>query len=171
MNSVLLENLSERSWFALRSLMLRHLQGHVIDAAKGATRGLRRQKPGIAPVLTQLSTNIPAFAETLGLPADTHTQINTVTERLEQVRAARTLIAKWAEVSRRPRIFLEDEREGQIGLVVNAVRGASRRKDPGVVASFEETIRYHGQIATRAAKTRRKNAESGPDAEEPAPEA
>lgn len=151
---------------------LQHLQGHVIDAAKGATRGLRRQKPGIAGVLVELSVNIPAHAETLGLPADTYTQIETTTERLEQVRAARTLIAKWAEVLEETEIFLEDEREGQIGHVVNAVRGASRRKDPSVVASFEETIRYHGQIATRAAKTRRKNAESGPEAEEPpAPEA
>jgi hypothetical protein len=64
----------------------------------------------------------------------------------------------------------EDEREGEIGQMVNSVRRAAIRKDPTIVALFEETIRYHGQVAVRAHKTRLKN-EEPVQTETPAPTA
>jgi hypothetical protein len=73
-----------------------------------------------------------------------------------------------AEVLEETEAYLEDEREGEIGLIVSAVRGAARRKDSTVLTAFEETARYHGQIALRAHKTRRKNAEQAETENAPA---
>jgi hypothetical protein len=101
----------------------------------------------------------------LGIAADTHTRINTLTDQLTLVRAARADIDKLAEVLEETEIYLEDERETQFGTLVEAVRKAARRKDPAVLASFKETIRYHGQIGVRANKTRRKNAAAVAEAE------
>jgi hypothetical protein len=148
------------------SIDFQSLQGVVVDVVPGGTRGYARQKEGIGGVLAELTSNLPVHAETLGMAADAHTRINTITDRLEQIRALRPIVAKAAEVLDETEIYLEDEREMQIGTVVEAVRKAARRKDPALLASFEKTIQYHGQIGVRAHKTRRKNAEAAEQAEE-----
>jgi hypothetical protein len=136
-----------------------HLDGIVVDLGHGTMRGLRRQKAGILKVLGEIQQGIPVHAVTLGVAPDIHDRISALTDKIEKVREARVIIDKLAEVLEETEAYLEDEREGEIGLVVNAVRGAGRRKDPSVLTSFEETRRYHGQISARAYKTRRKNAE------------
>lgn len=154
-------------------LDLKHLDGVVVDLIPGAMRGLRREKDGIQKVIGEIQKAIPAHAVTLGVVGDTHDRVNTLTEQIEKIRQARVLIDKMAEVLEESEAYLEDEREGQIGLIVNAARQAARHKDPAVLAAFEETARYHGQIAARAHKTRRKNAEpagAAPEAAPPAPE-
>lgn len=150
---------------------LKHLDGVVVDLIPGAMRGLRREKDGIQKALGEIQKGIPVHAATLGVAGDAHDRVNTLTDQIEKVRQARVLIDKMAEVLEETEAYLEDEREGEIGLVVNAVRRAARRKDPAVLAAFEETSRYHGQIAARAHKTRRKNAEQTEAASEGAPPA
>lgn len=144
---------------------LQTLQGVLVDVVPGGTKGLCREKPGVAEVLAEIGKGVPIHAATLGVAADTHTRLNTLTEQIAQVRAARADLAKAVEVLEETQVCLEDERENQIGTVVEAVRKAARRKDPSVVAAFETTIRYHGQIAARANQTRRKNAEEAARAE------
>jgi hypothetical protein len=134
-----------------------YLSGIIIQAVNGATRGLRRQKPGIEKVLNELQQNLSSQASILSVPTDMYTNITSITDKLTKVREARVLVSKLAEVLAETEAFLEDEREGEIGNVVIAVRRAAVRKNPAVVALFEETIRYHGQLALRAHKTRRKN--------------
>lgn len=137
-------------------LNLQHLEGIVIDAIAGATRGLRRQKQGIEKVLHELQHNIQSHASTLGIAPDAYDRIANLTDQLTKIREARVHVSKLDEVLMETEAFLEDEREGQIGLVVEAARRAAIRRDPTIVALFEETIRYYGQIALRAHKTRRK---------------
>lgn len=131
----------------------------LVDLAAGTTRGLRREKDGIENVISELQNRIPANASTLGVAPDIHQRVLTLTEQLDQVRKARVIIDKLSEILEETEAYLEDDRENEIGLVVNAVRGAARRKDPALIVAFEETARYHGQVGVRAHKTRRKNAE------------
>lgn len=144
---------------------LQPLQGLLVDVVPGGTRGLCREKPGVGDVLVEITKSVPVHAVMLGIAPDTHTRINTLTDQIAQVRAARADLAKATEVLEETEVCLEDERENQIGTLVEAVRKAARRKDPSVLASFEATIRYHGQIATRANQTRRKNAEEAAKAQ------
>lgn len=152
-------------------LDLKHLDGIVVDLVPGAMRGLRREKDGIQKAIGEIQKGIPAHAATIGVAQDVRDRVNTLSDQIEKIRQARVLIDKMAEVLVETEAYLEDEREGEIGLIVNAVRGAARRKDPTLLAAFEETARYHGQIAARAHKTRRKNAEQGDAASNGAPTA
>lgn len=136
---------------------LQPLKGVLLDAVHGATRGLRREKPGIEKALSEIKQNIPAHAEILGVTPNICEHAAALTERIALIRKMRVQIDKLAEVLAETEAFTEDELEGDIGLIVNAVRRASIRKDPTIVALFEETIRYHGQHALRAHKSRLKN--------------
>lgn len=138
---------------------LRKLNGTLVDVVPGGTRGLRREKTGIAGVLSELQKGIPLYTSTLGISAGLYDRIEAQTASLEEVREAKVQVRKLAEILDETEAAIEDEREGDIGSVVKAARDASRRKDPSIVAAFEQTIRYHGQNAARAHATRRKNAE------------
>jgi polyribonucleotide nucleotidyltransferase len=46
-----------------------------------------------------------------------------------------------------------------------AVRSVARLKDDSIRASFEKTLKYNSQIAEKAWKTRRKNAQAVADTE------
>lgn len=144
---------------------LQHLDGIVVDAAEGAMRGARREKEGVDKTLKELDGSIPKHSSAIGLAPDVLTRIQTATERLASVRAARIIVGKLVEVLEETQICLEDEREGDIGLVVGAVRRTGTR-EPGVLVHFEETIRYHGQIGVRAAKARRRALEEAAEEDE-----
>jgi hypothetical protein len=92
-------------------------------------------------------------------------QFNT---KLARVRAARLLVDKAAEVLAETEAVLEDQREAEIGVVVDSVKSAGRRKDASLLAPFEKTIRYNAQVGVRAAKTRKKNAQQSAGDEAPA---
>jgi hypothetical protein len=143
----------------------------LVAAVPGATRGLRREKDGIQKVLGELQQGLPVHASTLGLAAGGYDRIAELTEKLDKVREVRVLIDKLAGVLEETEAYLEDERESEIALIVSAARATARRKDPTIIAAFEETIRYHGQVGARAAKTRRKNAEQAEAPAEGAPHA
>jgi hypothetical protein len=147
------------------------LQAVLKDVVPGGTSGFCREKEGIGPVITEIGAGIPVHAVTLGVATDAHIRINTVTEQLAEVRGLLPLLIKAVEVLGETEAYLEDEREGQIGVIVEAVRRTARRKDPAVLASFEKTLLYFGQNAIRAAKTRRKNAEAAEAAAQAAAEA
>jgi hypothetical protein len=93
----------------------------------------------------------PAVASALGISGELLTRIATQTTHLAEVRAARVILDKLAEVFSETEVCIEDEREASIGLVVDSVRRASRQH-PNALVTFEETVRYHGQIGVRAAK-------------------
>jgi hypothetical protein len=141
---------------------LQPLKPILIDAIPGATRGLRREKPGIEKALGEIKQNIPTSAGLLGVAPSISDRATDLTEKIASIREARARVDKLAEILAETEAFLEDEREDEIGHIVSSVRRASTRKDPAVVALFEETIRYHGQLAARAHKTRLKNQQVAP---------
>ena len=137
-----------------------HLDGVLVDLPEGGTRGLRREKNDWDRVDLELATRLPLHAGTLRIAPDLGTQVSSLNERLEQVRAFKVAVDKLAEVAMETEAFLEDEREAVVGLVVDAVRKAAKRTDPTMMTAFEDTVRYHGQVAKRAVKTRRRNEEA-----------
>jgi hypothetical protein len=57
-------------------------------------------------------------------------------------------------------------------LIADVVKSTAQRTgDTALLAAFEQTIRYRGQAAAKAARTRRKNAEGEGDYEAPASDA
>jgi hypothetical protein len=62
--------------------------------------------------------------------------------------------------------------KGVIGVILAGVRSAARTQGEALLGPFEKTIRYHGQVGVRAAKTRKKKAEqaAGDEAPPPKPE-
>ena len=142
------------------------LNGILIDAASGATRGCRREKEDWDKANHEMLTRLPIHAAALRLAPDLDTQLAALNTRIAEVRALKLAAAKLVEVAEETEVVLEDEREGIVSLVVEAARKAAKRTDPGLMVSFEETIRYHGQLGRRAAQTRRKNARAAAEESE-----
>ncbi|EYF03021.1 hypothetical protein [Chondromyces apiculatus] len=150
---------------------LSHLDGVLLSAAAGATKGMHREQEGFAEVEAELARAMPVLGDTIGVGGSVHARIVTTTDKLAQVRAAKLVVDKLAQALTETEILLENEREADIGLIVSAARFVARRKDRSVIALFQRTIRYHGQISLRGAKTRRRNAERAAEAAEAEAEA
>lgn len=148
-----------------------NLSGFLYEVAEGGLQGLRREKTGWDKVNHELTTKLPTHADALRVAPDLGTQLTTLNTRIGEVRALKVVFSKVFEVLKETEVVLEDEREGIVGLVVDSARKAAKRKDPGLMVVFEETIRYHGQIGKRAAQSRRKNEAAAEEAEANAEEA
>ena len=61
-----------------------------------------------------------------------------------------------------------NDREAEIGTVVDSVRKGAKKVGPSIEPPFERTVQYHGQIALKAANTRKKNAAAAEAAAEAA---
>jgi hypothetical protein len=133
--------------------------GVLVDAADGDTQGCRQQQPGFEGVSEELLQALPLHGATIGLSNEVLARFQLLNERITAIRASRHDVDKAAEVLAETEILLEDQREAEIGVIVDAVRSAARRKDPSLLAPFEQTLRYNAQIGVRAAKTRKKNAQ------------
>lgn len=147
----------------------------LVDLAPGAMRGMRREQPGMDGVAAELAVSVPALGAKAAISPDVYANFKDTHGLLQQIRAARALVVKAAEVLEESEVYYEDQREGDISLIVAAVRTAARHKDASIQASFEKTLAYNAQIALKAAKTRQKkkadrDAQAEPGAEADAPE-
>lgn len=127
------------------------------DIPKGSLSALRREKDGIAEVLHELSMAVPAFGEVAGV-ASNYAEIVESTSRIEKLRVLRSRLAKALEVVDESEAVEEHKRETSIACIVDIVRSTARRKDASIAAPFEKTLKYHGQFADKAWKTRRRKA-------------
>jgi len=151
-----------------------NLSGVLVDAADGALQGRRREKEDWEKAKLELTSRLPIYAAALRVAPDLGDQIAALNDRIAEVRALKVQAEKLVEVLGETEVVLEDDREGLVGLVVESARKA-KRNDPGLMVAFQETIRYHGQIGRRSAKTRWKNQEAAAEAEgnggeQPAPQ-
>lgn len=152
-------NLSVQPYPGPHSIDLTPLDGTLKNVKAGGRRGLRREKPGIEKVENEIKTSVPLYTEILAPVADMPTRFEELTQKLSKIRAARIVVGKLYEALTDSEAYYEDERENEIVVLLNLARDAARRKDPSVLTAFEETFRYHGQIASRAMKTKRKKEE------------
>jgi hypothetical protein len=130
----------------------------LVDLAPGALRGLRREQPGMALVVSELAAGVPVLGAKAGVSSDVYENFKKTHELILKIRAARLLVDKLAEVLLESEGYYEDQRESDITLIATAVRTSARRRDESIRAAFEKTLTYNAQVAVKGVKTRRKNA-------------
>jgi hypothetical protein len=141
------------------------MSAYLHDVAAGGMRVLKREQEGFSDVTSELAESFATYAGQVGVAQAVYDRFLLNTSRIQQLRAAREIVDKLAEVLEESEAKLEDEREADIGIIVSAVRKAAQLKDASLLAPFEKTIRYHGQVGLRAMKTRRKNAAAEAEAQ------
>ncbi len=139
---------------------LTSVQDKLIDLSPGAMKGIRAEQEGIDEVKKEVATAMPAHAAAADIPPQAYQRFLERTALREKERELKKLV----EILEETRAKTENDREDDISIIAKAAQSAAaRRKDPGVAAPFEATIRYNSQIADKAAQTRRKNAEAKAD--------
>jgi len=113
----------------------------------------------LSAVIAELAQSVPTVGVASGVPIEVYDHVKLCTDRLAQIRAARVIVAKLAEVLVESEAKYEHERENDLSLMADAVRSrAHRKRDSSLLAGFQETLKYCAQTAEKAAKTRKKNA-------------
>lgn len=149
---------------------LASVQDKLIDLAPGAMKGIRAEQEGIDDVKKELAESMPGHADAADIPPQAYQRFLERTALLSQLREKERELLKLVEIVQETRAKTENDREDDISVIAKAAqKAAERKKDPGVAAPFEATIRYNSQIAEKALNTRRKNAEAKAEkAESPA---
>jgi hypothetical protein len=140
---------------------LTDVQPDLVDVPPGGLKGARSEQEGMDKVVEELAQAVPGSGDAADVPPQAYQRFTYRTILLSKLRAHEIALAKALEVCMETRVKTENDREDDVSVIVKAVQGAAaRKKDPGIAAPFEATIKYNGQIAEKAAHTRRKNAEA-----------
>jgi hypothetical protein len=152
------------------ALDLTSLQGKLVDIEAGGMRGLRLDMDGFSFVVLELAHSVPVAGAAAGIPQDVYDHFVECNQIVDGIDERLAVARKQVEVLEESRAYYIDARQNDISLMVDAMKSrAQRRKDSSVLLAFEQTLRYARQIADKAVRTRRQNAEA--EAEAPAPEA
>jgi hypothetical protein len=139
---------------------LTSLKDKLIDVPSGGLKGARAEKKDtIGKVVEELATAIPAYGEAANIAPSVYKRFLERTADLAELRASETTQEKMLEVTRETRVKIENDREDDISIMAKAAQNAAK-KNPGILAPFENTIAYNSQFADKAAETRRKNEEA-----------
>ena len=140
---------------------LKDCEADLVDLAPGAMSHLRSEHEGLAEVFAELAVSMPAFGNEAGIPPKVHQRLLDSNDSIDKLAGHEAVLAKALEVVRESRAKKVHERENDIASIVDAVKSRARRgADKALLNAFEKTIKYNAQIAEKAAKTRRKNAEA-----------
>ena len=137
----------------------------LIDMAPGGLRGLRHELPGLDGVISELAVSVPAMGAKASVSPDAYADFEKTHGYVQQIRAARLVVDKLAEVLAESEAYYENRREIEVTLIATAVRTSARHKDASLRAAFEKTLTYYSQKAMKAVKSRRKNAKSASDSD------
>jgi hypothetical protein len=144
---------------------LSDVKDDLVDLPPGAMKGIRGEQEGMDKVIKELAQAMPAHGDAADVPQQAYQRFLQRTDLLAKLRAHEIEVEKTLEIIRETRAKTENDREDDVSAIAKAVQDTARRKkDPGVAAPFQETIRYNGQTAEKAAQTRRKNAEAKQEA-------
>lgn len=131
---------------------------------------MRWEQEGVDQVVEEVKQNMASAIAKAIIPADVYAHFSVCTDNIAKIRAVRAIFDKLADVLEQSEAYYEHEREANISMMAAAVRSAARLKDDSIRALFKETLKYNTQIASKALKTRRKNAkvDAGDTEEQPA---
>jgi hypothetical protein len=121
-------------------------------------RSMRWEQEGVDQVVEEVKQNMASAIAKAIIPADVYAHFNVCNDNIAKIRAVRAIFDKLADVLEQSEAYYEHEREANISMMAAAVRSAARLKDDSIRALFEKTLKYNAQIASKALKTRRKNA-------------
>ncbi|MDI1445059.1 hypothetical protein [Polyangium sp. 6x1] len=140
---------------------LKDCEADLVDLAPGAMSHLRFEHDGLADALAEIAGSVPALGAEAGIPSKVHQRILDANAIIEKLAAHEGVLAKALEIVRESRAKKVHERENDIASIVDAVKSRARRgDDKALLNAFEKTLKYNAQVAEKAAKTRRKNAEA-----------
>jgi hypothetical protein len=140
---------------------LEDVRERLIDLPEGAMRGLRAKQAGIDGVMSELLTSVSAHGEEAGVSLRVYARVVDGTNAIDLLLSHEQALQKGLEVVRETRKKCEHDRENDISIIVDAVKSTAQRTgDKALLAAFERTIKYNGQIAEKAAQTRRRNADA-----------
>lgn len=130
----------------------------LIDLPPDTLVRLRKVKPGIENVRSELQNSIPAHGESAGIVGTVYSRFVKETTLVDKLRIHEAELEKALEMVRESRAKAEHDRENTVAQIVDSVKSTSARTGNGhILAPFEKTIDYHRQVAVKAAQTRRKN--------------
>ncbi|HSN99691.1 MAG TPA: hypothetical protein VLS89_15455 [Candidatus Nanopelagicales bacterium] len=133
------------------------LQGRLVDLE--SCRGLRTDQEGFPRVVAEIAGVAPAARTASGVPQGAYDHFLMCNQTVAEIDQQLAIVSKQFEVLKESRAYYVDARNNDIALMVDGIRSwAQRRKDPSLLVPFEQTIRYHGQIAEKAVKARQKKA-------------
>ena len=136
------------------------LQGRLVDIEAGGMRGLRTDMDGFTFVVLELAQGVPVAGAAAGVPQDVYDHFVMCNETVVSIDERLAIARKQVEVLEESRAFYIDARQNDISMMVDSMRSrAQRRKDRTVLLPFERTLDYARQLADKAVKTRRQNAE------------
>jgi hypothetical protein len=136
------------------------LQGKLMDIEAGGMRGLRTDMVGFTFVVLELAQGVPVAGAAAGVPQDVYDHFVMCNETVVSIDERLAIARKQVEVLEESRAFYIDARQNDISMMVDSMRSrAQRRKDRTVLLPFEKTLEYARQLADKAVKTRRQNAE------------
>lgn len=137
------------------------VQQHLVDLAPNAMQGARGEQPNIEGVLEELSTAIPQYANDLEIHPDIYPRIVAANAAIPALTTQVKQLEKLLEVAKESLVRLVNNREEDIADIgARAADKGTRGKKGELLVHFERTIKYRSQIAEKAAKTRKKNAEA-----------
>jgi hypothetical protein len=143
----------------------RALESFLVDLPEGETQGMRREQEGIADVVQEISDTQSAWGQKAGVTPDEVSGIVTMTAQIAQIRAYRPAVAKLLEMLDETEALLEDKRDTLIRTVAESVDAKAKTVGPDLFAKYEKTRAYRSAVANKAAKTRKRKAESAQSAQ------
>ena len=153
-------------------ISLQDVKDHLIDLPKNATQRLRTEQDGMDAVIIELAKSVPIHGDDAGIPPKVYQEFVEDTAIIETFSTREEDLEKALEAVRESKAKKVHNRENKISQMVDAVKSTAHRTgNQGILGPFEKTIQYNSQIAEKAAKTRRKNAEAqeNPPADQGAP--
>lgn len=140
------------------------LKDHLVDLAPNAMQGARGVQPNIEGVLEELATAIPQYANDLEIHPDIYPRIVAASAAIPDLTIQVKQLEKALEVAKESLVRLVNNREEDISdIAARAADKGTRGKKSELLVHFEKSIKYRSQIAEKAAKTRKKNAEGDSD--------
>lgn len=140
---------------------------YLVDLPPGGMQGLRTEKDDYPKAHKEIVDNQASHGVKAGITAEDVAVIVESTERIEQIDDRMQLALKMVEVLRETRAKEVDRREKKVSTVSKKI--LLHAKDSGsdeVLAKYDNTLDYYSQLAKKAAKSRRENAEEESTEEE-----
>jgi hypothetical protein len=146
---------------------LSNVKSVLVDLAAGAMKGMRTEQEGLPLVLKELGESTAKQRQVANIPEHVYQRIIDATVTVKDLRDHVATLTKALEVCKETLVKKVNDREDDLGMVAKAAKEtAEKMRAPAIAAPFEQTIKYNGQIAEKAVKTRRKNAEAKAAAEQ-----
>lgn len=137
----------------------------LVDLPPGTLKGARAEQEGIDGVLEELATSMPNHGAEIEISPAVYERVISSTADIKTLRGCLMGLGKLMEIARETLGKLENNREDDLSTIGKSAEDrAEKQKNPALLAHFERTIRYKGQVADKAHATRRKNEEAKAEA-------